>query len=167
MNSIFKRISIRKYEKRHVEPEKIERILRAGMQAPTSGNQQPWEFFVVSDREKMKVLSKTHIYSGFVNDADFVIVPCYRNDEKLLVHPEDVQLDLANATELMLLEVTELGLGATWIGIAPLQERMEYVSKALNMPEGLTPFCLMPVGYPAESRPQQDRYDESRVHYVK
>ena len=44
MNSIFHRISVRKYQERPVEKDKIERILRAAMQAPSAVNQQPWEF---------------------------------------------------------------------------------------------------------------------------
>ena len=52
MNEIFHRISVRKFEEREVEPEKIERILRAAMAAPSARNQQPWEFYVVTDREK-------------------------------------------------------------------------------------------------------------------
>ena len=51
MNEIFKRISIRKYEDRAVEPEKITQILKAAMAAPSAGNQQPWEFYVVRDKE--------------------------------------------------------------------------------------------------------------------
>ena len=47
MEEIFKRVSIRKYLDKPVEKEKVERILRAGMQAPSAGNQQPWEFYVV------------------------------------------------------------------------------------------------------------------------
>ena len=52
MNSIFHRISVRKYEDRPVEKEKIMEILRAGMQAPSACYQQPWEFYVVTDTEK-------------------------------------------------------------------------------------------------------------------
>ena len=55
MDEIFKRISVRKYEDRAVEPEKITQIIRAAMAAPSAGNQQPWEFYVVTDREKIKV----------------------------------------------------------------------------------------------------------------
>ena len=54
MNSIFHRISVRKYEDRPVEKEKIMEILRAGMQAPSACNQQPWEFYVVTDKEKIQ-----------------------------------------------------------------------------------------------------------------
>ena len=54
MNSIFHRISVRKYEDRPIEKEKIMEILRAGMQAPSACNQQPWEFYVVTNKEKRK-----------------------------------------------------------------------------------------------------------------
>lgn len=166
MNAIFERVSIRKFEDRLVEPEKLEKILRAGMQAPTSGNQQPWEYYVVTNPEVKEKLSKAHKYSGFVNDAPVCIVPCFRTDESKLVHAEDTKIDLANSTEFMLLEIAELGLGATWIGIAPLKERMDYIKGVINAQDDLMPFCLIPLGYPAEMRPQQDRYDESRVHWA-
>ena len=58
MNSIFHRISVRKYEDKPVEKEKIMEILKAGMQAPSACNQQPWEFYVVTDKEKIQKLSK-------------------------------------------------------------------------------------------------------------
>ena len=64
MNSIFHRISVRKYKDRPVEKEKIMQILKAGMQAPSACNQQPWEFYVVTDKEKIKQLSKCTPYAG-------------------------------------------------------------------------------------------------------
>lgn len=75
MNSIFHRISVRKYEDRPVEKEKIMEILRAGMQAPSACNQQPWEFYVVTDKEKIQKLSKVTPYTGCAAGAPVVIVP--------------------------------------------------------------------------------------------
>ncbi|WP_410075685.1 nitroreductase family protein [Anaerostipes sp.] len=54
MNSIFHHVSIRKYKNQPVEKEKILRILKAGMQSPSAWNQQPWEFYVVTNKEKRK-----------------------------------------------------------------------------------------------------------------
>ena len=51
MDSIFHRVSIRKFQDKPVEPEKIEKLLRAAMAAPSAGNQQPWEFYVVTNRD--------------------------------------------------------------------------------------------------------------------
>ena len=58
MKEIFERVSIRKYTDRAVEDEKILAILRAAMAAPSAGNQQPWEFYVVRDRNKLEELSR-------------------------------------------------------------------------------------------------------------
>ena len=75
-------------------------------------------------------------------------------------------IDMSAAVENLLLEADALGLGAVWMGISPDQGRMEAVAKALNLPEKLHAFALVPCGYPAEERPQEDRYDPARVHYV-
>ena len=80
MENIFHRVSIRKYEDKPVEKEKILQILKAGMQAPSACNQQPWEFYVVTDKEKILELSKATPYSGCAAGAPVVIVPVYRKE---------------------------------------------------------------------------------------
>lgn len=165
MKEIFERVSIRKYEDRPVEPEKIEAILRAAMAAPSTGNQQPWEFYVVTNPDVIKQLSQVHQYSGAAAGAPAVIVPCYRTRDIWL--PDWAQIDLAIATENLWLETTAQGLGGVWMGIAPQNDRIEAVDRILHLPEGLHAFALFPLGYPAESRRQEDRWDESRVHYVR
>ena len=80
MDSIFHRVSIRKFQDKPVEPEKIEKLLRAAMAAPSAGNQQPWEFYVVTDKEKILELSKATPYSGCAAGAPVVIVPVYRKE---------------------------------------------------------------------------------------
>jgi nitroreductase len=164
MNEIFKRVSIRKYEARPVEQEKIEQILRAAMAAPSAGNQQPWEFYVVTDKEKIKALSECSPYAGCAAAAPVVLVPCYRTEG--LMFPGLAQIDLAIASENALLEITSLDLGGVWLAVTPEQERVDKVAKVLGTPDTLVPFALIPFGYPAEGRPQQDRYDEARIHYV-
>ena len=51
------------------------------------------------------------------------------------------------------------------MGIAPQEDRMRAVEEILQIPKGLRAFALFPLGYPAEERTQQDRYDESRIHF--
>ena len=165
MNEIFKRVSIRKFEDKAVESEKIEKILRAAMAAPSAGNQQPWEFYVATDKDTIKALSECSPYAGCAAGAAAVLVPCYRTEG--LMFPKLAQVDLANATENALLEITALDLGGVWLAVAPEQDRIDNVSKVLGTPENLVPFALVPFVYPAEDRPQQDRYDESRIHYVR
>lgn len=162
MNAIFKRTSIRKYLSNPIETEKIEQLLKAAMAAPSAGNQQPWEFYVVTNKEKLAELSLSSPYTGWVKDAPAAIVNCYRKELRM---PEYAQIDMSACTENLLLEATELGLGAVWMGIAPVVARMEKVRAILNVPGQLQPFAIIALGYPAKTEKQQNRYDQSRVHY--
>ena len=164
MNEIFERVSIRKFQEREVEQKKIEQILKAAMAAPSAGNQQPWEFYVVQDPEKIEAFSKSHRYAGPAKHAPVVIVPCYRTQG--LIFPELAQIDMAIATEHILLEAVSLDLGSVWLGIAPIRERMDKIAGILGLDESLEPFALVPLGYPAEERKQQDRFDKSRIHHI-
>ncbi len=78
MNEIFHRTSIRKYLDKPVEDEKIETILQAAMAAPSAGNQQPWEFYVVKDKTTLEKLSKTSPYASCCTSAPLAFVACYR-----------------------------------------------------------------------------------------
>lgn len=164
MDSIFHRVSVRQYEDREVENEKILQILKAGMQAPSAGDQQPWEFYVVTDKDTIRELSRVHAYSGCAAGAPVVIVAAYRT--KGLIYPEYAQIDMSIAQENMWLETDALGLGGVWLGIAPIRERMDAVKKLLDLPDDLEAFSLFPLGYPAGTRPQRDRFEEDRIHYV-
>ena len=165
MNSIFHRVSVRKYLDKEVEHDKIIQILRAGMQAPSATNQQPWEFYVVTDSEKIEALSNSTPYAKCIATASVVIVPVYRKYG--IKAPRYAQIDMSIAQEIMWLETEALGLGGVWIGIAPVEERMKSVEEILNLPDDVHAFSLFSVGYPAEEKVQQDRFDESRIHYIK
>ena len=162
MNSLYHRISVRKYQDKPVEKEKTEAILLAAMQAPSAGNQQPWEFYVVTDKAKLEALSKVSPYAGMTKDAPVAIVSAYHKDCRM---PDYAQIDLSIAMENLWLETDAQGLGGVWLGIAPLEERMKAVEEILDMPESLRAFAIFPYGYPAEERKQQDRFDESRIHW--
>lgn len=165
MDAIFTRTSVRNYESRPVEDEKIGKILRAAMAAPSAMNQQPWEFYVVTNQSTLRQLSEASPYAGMTAEAPAALVLCYRKTDVKV--PELVDVDMSLATENILLEIEALGLGGVMLGIAPFEKRMANVAKALDLPEQLAVFTVVPFGYPAKKNPQQDRYDESRVHYVR
>ena len=120
---------------------------------------------MVTNRAVIESLSQVHQYSGAAAGAPVVIVPCYKTRDIWV--PEWAQIDLAIATENLWLETTAQGLGGVWMGIAPQEDRIEKVDEILGLPDGLHAFALFPLGYPAEHRAQEDRWDESRVHYVR
>lgn len=163
MNEIFTRTSVRQFEARDVEPEKIQAILRAGFSAPSALNQRPWEFFVVTNKETLQALSKTSPYAGTVAKAPAAIVICYRNNIKAL---DFAHIDCAVAAENILLELVSQGLGGVFLAIAPPEERIQAVKQVLSLPENLEPFNIIPFGYPKTKRTPKDRFDDSAVHYV-
>ena len=164
-NIIFSRTSVREYLDKPVEQEKIDKLMKAAMAAPSATNQQPWEFVVVTDPAVIRVLGETTPYTKPALGAPLVIVPLSRVEG--LRAPDYWQQDLAAATENLLLEAVKLGLGAVWMGIAPIDERMAKVSEIIGAPDGLRPFCLISVGYPKGTVTPKDKYDPARVHYNK
>ena len=163
MNNIYHRVSIRKYQDRPVENEKINVLLRAAMQAPSAANQQPWEFFVVTDPGKLRELADTSPYAKMTANAPVAIVSAYRKE---CILPEYAEIDMSIAMENLWLETDAQGLGGVWLGIAPIEERMQAVERVLGIPDSLRAFAIFPLGYPAEEREQQNRYDETRIHYI-
>ena len=164
MSVIYERVSIRKYQDREVEEEKITAVLKAAMQAPSACNQQPWEFYVVTDRDLLKKLSEASAHATMTKDAPVAIVSAYR---KNCAVPEYAQIDLSIAMENLWLETTNQGLGGVWLGIAPIEERMKKVEEILSLPDDLRAFAIFPLGYPAEEKKQQDRFDPQRIHYCR
>jgi nitroreductase len=165
MDNIFKRVSIRSFSNERVEDEKIEMLLRAAMQAPSGGNQQPWEFYVVKNRDILQRLAYCSPYASCLKEAAVAIVPCYNED--ILIHPDIAVYDMSAAVENILLEAVEQDLGAVWLSIAPVEERMSAVTQALDLPKHIKPFAIVPLGYPFENVEAQDKFKPERIHYIK
>lgn len=166
MNAIFKRRSIRKYKEQSIEKEKVEKLLRAAMQAPSAGNQQPWEFIVVEKKETLRKLSEVSPYSKLLANAPIAIIPV--GNMEGLKYPEYWEQDMAAATQNILLEAVDQGLGSVWMGIAPEEDRMNYVKDIFVLEENLKPFAIIAIGYPEGNENEFiDRFDSKRVHYEK
>lgn len=165
MESLFHRTSVRQFTNEPVSHEQIIHILKAGMQAPSAGNQQPWEFYVVTDQDIIAKLSLASPYAKCAANAPVVIVPVTRKNN--LRFPEYAEIDMSIAQENIWLATDALGLGGVWLGIAPNKERIDYVNRVLKLPDHLNAFSLFPLGHPVSIKPQADRFDESRIHFLK
>lgn len=165
METINIRRSIRNFKNQEVEQEKIEALLRAGMQAPSARNQQPWEFVVVTDKEKLAELANIGPFTKPAGEAAVDLVLVIKT-ENLTAAPM-VDQDMGACTQNILLEAVEQGLGAVWMGVKPIEDRMSAVSKILDLPEGIVPFSLIAIGYSEQENKFVDRYDETRIHYNK
>lgn len=165
MKEIFNRRSIRKYDEKPVEKELIEKLLRAGMQAPSAASQRPWEFIVIRNRATLDALSLTCPYSIALKNAGCCIVLV--GNRKRMTYPEFWQQDMGACAENILLEAVYLDLGAVWLGVAPLEERMDHVKKVLDLEAGLEPFCIISLGNLMENRKNKfvDWFDIGRIRY--
>lgn len=162
MDAIFKRRSIRKYTEQTVPEELIDKILRAGMAAPSAVNEQPWHFVVIQDRAILDEIPKFHPYSKMLKEANVAIVVC-GDTTGLHPHGSWVQ-DCSAATQNMLLMAQSLGLGSVWLGVYPGQDKVNPLKALINLPEHIVPLCIVSIGYPAESKEPANRYNPERIH---
>jgi nitroreductase len=160
---ILGRRSIRRYTDERVTDGQVTELLRAAMNAPSAGNQQPWCFVIVRSRQLLDRIPTIHPYAAMTPHASLVIAVC--GDMTGLGHPEFWVQDCSAATENVLLAAHEMNLGAVWLGVYPDGERVAAVRQLLGLPGHVIPLSLVAVGYPAESPPARDRFDTSRVHY--
>ena len=157
IKEIFERRSVRKFAAREVEAEKLEAVLRAGMAAPSAGNQRPWEFYIVRDREKLEALSQISRYA-----APLAIVAVCDPVGKRFA--EVAPTDMAICTEHLWLGAVSEGLGGVWIGVYPFEDRVKTANRILGIPAGQFVFSVLPLGYPAEEKAPEDRFDPARIH---
>lgn len=140
LDNIATRTSIRDYEARPVEKEKIEKMLRAAMAAPTAMNKQPWHFVVVDQRNVLDALAGANPYAKMLKKAPLAIVVCGNTDKMIEGGGRDFWIqDASAATENLLLAAHAMGLGAVWTGAYPSEERCISISKVLSLPEISSP----------------------------
>lgn len=163
MSVIFKRKSVRKFTGEEVSDELIEKLLKAGMQAPSSCNSQPWEFIVVSKKEDKEAISKMHRFAKPAAEASRLIVTV-GNLNEAKVH-RMIEQDLGACNENILLQATHEGLGAVWLGFHPIEDRTLKLKQFLDIPDYCIPFSVICVGWPKSQGDVKLRYDENKVHW--
>ena len=162
---LLKRRSIRKFEDKKVPDELIEELLHAAMSGPSACNKRPWEFYVVTSGEKLKVLGSSSRFMGY--SAPLAIVVCGNLTKALPLKFSEYWIqDCSAATENILLRATDLGLGAVWCGAHPQKHAEGKIRSCLGIPEKQIPLNIIFIGYPAEQCEARDQYDESKVHYI-
>src|SRR5665647_640557 len=139
--AIQERRSIRSYQDKPVEREKMERILEAGRLAPSAKNVESWHFITVTDAEKRKALSGG-TWAKFLTQSPLVIVAC--GDKK--ASPDWYAIDVALALENMVLTAVNEGLGTCCVGSFNEKE----IKNALKIPENFEVLVMLAVGYPGD-----------------
>lgn len=165
-----KRRSIRHFENRQVEQEKIDQIVETMLRSPSSRGLNPWEFIVVTEKNTIAELAQAKPHgASFLKDAPLAVVVC-ADPEKCDVWVEDCSI----ATLLVHLAATDLDLGSCWIQIRKRdhdesKSSEQYVKECLNIPEKMVVESIVAIGYPKMTKEGHDRSSllDSRVHYNK
>jgi len=147
--AIRTRRSIRRYQKKTVEQEKLSRVLEAARLSPSATNSQPWKFIVVTDPEVKEKLRAAYNRDWFIS-APVIIVGCALPSKAWVRHDgeEYWKVDVAIAMQSLILAARAEKLGTCWIGAF----REEEVKKALGIPEDARVVAMTPLGYPAEEK---------------
>lgn len=153
IDTLRTRRSIRKYEKRPVDPASIEILKEALLRCPSSRGINPWTFIFINDADLLKKLARSKEHgSGFLKDAALGIVVC-GDDTKSDVWVEDCSI----ASIVVQLAAHSLGLGSCWIQIrkrshSQQKSAEEYIQELLGIPQHMKVESIISIGYPAEAQ---------------
>lgn len=163
LEAIHTRRSIREYTSQAVSDESVRELLAAAMQAPSAGNEQPWHFIIVTDRKQLDTLANALPFGKMLHTAPLGIIVCA--DMELEKYEGFWVQDCSNATMNLLLAAHDQGLGAVWVGVYPVEDRVASLKHILNLPVSVIPLSVIPLGYPVSlPGPPDSRYNESRLH---
>lgn len=146
---VKQRHSVRNYESRPIEPEKLEYILECVRLAPSAVNFQPWKFAVVTDPELLKQIKTVYAREWF-QTAPCVIVACADHSSswhRQADGKDHADIDVAIAVEHLCLAATQQGLGTCWV----CNFDVPRCAEIMGLSENLTPVVLIPIGYAVKS----------------
>jgi len=164
LKTILDRRSIRKYTGESVSRDQLLTLAKAGMSAPSSRDTRHFHFVVVDDEATIKTLAKGLPYSKMLLTAKHAVIVL---SDLSVAHggaETDYWIqDCSAAAQNVLLAAQELGLGACWTAAHPRKEREDHVRKTLELPENLSPLCVIAVGVPSGEEKPRDKFDPTHV----
>ena len=175
LSSIMARRSVRKYLDKPVEHEKLETIVRAGINAPSGMNRQPWIVRVVESQQLIADVTEVYKQENaeqVKRDKDFKNM--FRNAPNLICVCTPAkgggELDAGLLGENMMLAAQSLGLGTCCLGgpvrFLKANEKCKFFMDRLDIPSDYQLNYIIAVGYPDE-QPEAKPRDASKVKYIK
>ena len=129
--------SIRSYYDKEVDMETVRKVLEAGRLAPSAHNDQPWEFILIDEKDKLKQMESYCISGKFISQVAFAVVVL--SDPGSKWH----EIDTTRAVQNMILTAWSLGLGSCWIGRLDTKG----IKKFLDIPDKWNILTVLPFGY--------------------
>lgn len=165
---IQKRRSVRVFCTSQVEDEKLAKILEAARLAPSAGNLQAYELYLVVGENERSALARAAYGQDFIAAAPVVLVFCShpaRSEPRYGRRGRDLYAvqDATIACCWAMLAASDQGLATVWVGSFDPEE----VRHVIGAPDGQLPVAMLPIGYPGENPPAKPRRDlADLVHRV-
>ncbi len=164
MQTIMTRRSIREYTDEAISDKHIESLLKAAMQAPSAGNEQPWEFLVVTDKAKLEAITTMKKGVKMAKGAPLAILTCYNTELVSEAQKAFAVQSIACATQNILLAAHALGLGAVWTSAYPNEKFVKIYRELFNLPAHIVPVAFVVIGHPKNPVEPKNDYKPERVH---
>lgn len=165
LSVIHSRKSVRQFTGATVSRENLDRVLRAGMAAPSAVNKQPWSFVAVTDRKKLDALAAGLPNSRGLDKAGAAIIVCTEPEKANLKSRDFAVIDASLASENILLAIEALGLGGRWTAAFPYEDKVKHVRTVLGIPGDVIPLNVILVGVPTGEDKPKDKYAKEKIHW--
>lgn len=164
---IHSRKSVKSFTEATVSSVALDKIVRAGMAAPTAVNKQPWSFVVVTDKKKINALAAGLSNARGIDKAGAVIIVCAEPEKANLQSKDFAIIDASLASENIMLATEALGLGGHWTASYPYEDKMKHVRTVLGIPATIIPLNVILVGVPTGEDKPKDKYQKDKIHWEK
>ncbi|MBU1239939.1 nitroreductase family protein [Myxococcota bacterium] len=165
---IHRRKSVRHYLSRPVPTMWLEKLVRAGMAAPTAVNKQPWAFIIITERKTLDALGDKLPYAKMIKQTPAAIIVAGDLEKALPGKMLEFWIqDVSAAVENILLAAEAMGLGAVWTGVYPMEKQLGVVTTLLSLPKHIIPLAVIPIGWPKGDDVPKNKWDAAKLHWEK
>lgn len=168
LTTILKRKSVREYTNQAITKDTLELILKAAMAAPSARNLQPWKFYSIQNKSKLKYLGDNLVNATMLKNATAAIIVC-GDLEKAYCEVDSAYWvqDCCAASENILLACESLKLGSVWTAVYPYPDRLKIVKEYFNLPKNIIPLNIIVIGYPAKEEKVKNKWDPNKIIWEK
>jgi nitroreductase len=161
--ALLNRRSIRKYKDQKISKEKLDKILKAAMYAPSAMNLQAWQFIVVDDKEILIDTIKPIPYAEMLRQSAAAIIVC--GDSSVEKNESWLLQNCSAAIQNILLSAHGLGIGSCWIAIHGMDDVYQNIKTQFKLPENIIPVSLISLGLPDEVVKAEERFKKDKIHF--
>lgn len=163
LDCILKRRSIRRFTDELIPQAVLERILKAGFNAPSAHRLHPLDYIIVTEKERLNGLADLLTYGRPLREAQCAI--CVVGDHDKQEHFDFLCQDAAASMQNMALMATDAGCASVWIGVSQSYPNIVDVENYLGLPKNIKSLGILALGYPAVDKEANDRYDIHKIHH--